>query len=120
MNDLVRGMCTILVLSMVTAGCGGEAAVEEGLMANDPGMVGVPPRRPPVPPEALEIVPTGMSPVSTSAVRPDPILPKMDEVYKTRVLPGHVEPSPATQPSGHEGPPEGQYQPEHHQGGPQP
>ena len=101
-------VCPLFVL----AGCTSEAIVAEALTANNPGLTVAPPGEPPVPPESLTITPTGMSPVSTTAVAPDPILPTMDRVYKTRRLPPGVRPMPAQRPSQHEGEPEERYQPE--------
>jgi hypothetical protein len=101
----------ILTGCILLAGCGREATME-ALRANNPAPAEAPVGRPPVPPESLTITPTGVSPLAAPAMAPDPILPTMDEVYKTRWLPVGLEPSAAKQPAGHEGPPEGRYQPE--------
>jgi hypothetical protein len=91
-----------------------DRIIADSLAAGDPARADAPVGAVPVSIESLGITPTGVPPTRTSAVEPDPILPTMDEVYKTRRLPGDAEKwaTPATQPSDHEGPPEGQHQPE--------
>ena len=91
-----------------------DGIIADSLAAGDPARADAQVGAVPVSIEALGITTTGMPPARTSAVEPDPILPTMDEVYKTRRLPGNAAQwaTPATQPSGHECPPEGQHQPE--------
>ena len=103
-------------LGAASGGCARDVqhVIRDSLAAGDPARVDGPVGAPPVPPEALTITHTGLPPTHTSAVEPDPILPTMDEVYKTRRLPAGAErwTKPATRPADHEGPPEGQYQPD--------
>lgn len=88
----------LLFLAMLGTGCS-QAIIADSLKANDPGISQSPTGQPPVPPESLTIAPTGMSPVATSAVEPDAILPTMDEAYRTRRLPRGAASMPATRPS---------------------
>lgn len=107
------GVTAPLAAAFIAGGCNTDAIIRDSLAAENPAAVDAPVGVPPVPMEALSITPTGMPPTHTSAVQPDPILPKMDEAYKQRRFPPGTGPqTPATQPADHEGPPEGQFQPE--------
>ena len=100
---------------LILGGCAPDpqSVIHDSLSANNPARPGAPIGRPPVPPESLGIVPTGMAPTATPDVAPDPILPKMDQAWKNRWMPPEAE---ATQPADraveHERAPEGQYIPD--------
>lgn len=95
----------ILALSLLplAGGCAHDATrdvINEALAAEDPACPNVAAGPPPVPPEALAIVPTGLPPVDAPAIAPEPILPRMDEAFMKRRLPAGVQPGPlATQPT---------------------
>ena len=108
-----------LVATGIGIGVGGctrdvRNVIHDSLAGGDPARADAAVGVAPVPPEALAIAPTGVPPTRTSAIEPDLILPTMDEVYTTRRLPAGADrwTRPATRPADHEGPPEGQYQPD--------
>lgn len=69
------------------AGCNGEEVVRESLASEHAARLEAPAGQPPVPPEWLTIPPSDLPPTETPWIDPDPILPTMDEVYKTRRVP---------------------------------
>lgn len=91
----------LLTLSLAAlAGCNTDQIVRDGLVANDPGRAAATVGRPPVPPESLSISMTDDPPTASPAVAPKPILPKMDDDFRTRRFPEGVAPTmpPATRP----------------------
>ena len=110
-----RLMASLPLAAILLGGCAREvqSIIDDSLAAGNPARADGPVGAPPVPPEALRITPTGVPPTRTSAVRPHPILPTMDEAWTQRRFPPGAGPqTPATRPADHEGPPEGRYQPE--------
>ena len=110
---LILTLRATLPLAAIGIGIGGCAqdvrdVVAESLATENPARARALTGPPPVRPEALAIVPTGLPPTHAPAVAPNPILPKMDEAFKQRRLPPGVKPqTPATQPADHEAPPDG-------------
>lgn len=111
MPHLYHGVALGLI-ALSLAGCTDEIIIDS-LAAGNPALASAPVGVPPVPPEALRIMATGMPPTHTARIAPDPILPHMDEAYRTRWMPPEAEVTqPAERPSQQETPPEDQFQPE--------
>ena len=97
-----RRLLCLSILAVVAAGasggCNTDAIVRDGLSANDPGRADARPGPPPVAIESLAIAPTGLSATATPKVRPDPVLPKMDNDFRARSFPPDAGPTlpPAT------------------------
>jgi hypothetical protein len=93
----------MLFAGATAGGCAHDATrdvVHEALATENPALPDAPAGPPPVRPEALAIVPTGLPPTDAPAIAPQPILPRMDEAFMNRRLPAGVAPGPvATQPS---------------------
>jgi hypothetical protein len=96
-------MIGALLLALAAGGCSHDATrdvINESLATENPARPDAVAGPPPVRPEALAIVPTGLPPTDAPAIAPQPILPRMDEAFKKRRLPAGVKPGPvATQPS---------------------
>ena len=88
-------------LALAAGGCNTSGIINDGLAANDPSRLDAPAGTPPVPVASLAIAPTGLPPTATPKVQPDPVMPKMDNDFRTRSLPEGVAPTlpPATRAS---------------------